>query len=58
MGGAWGLGEKHGGIQKYTLAATEWSWGCKAQPREYSQEYCHNRVWCQMGARSIRVITQ
>ena len=33
-GGSWGMGEKGEGIQKYKLAVTQQSWGCKAQYRE------------------------
>ena len=35
--GAWGLGGKGEGSEKYRLVVTKESWGCKVQHRKYSQ---------------------
>ena len=52
-----GLGEKGEGIKKYRLIVIKQSWECEVQHREYSQQYCNNYVWCQVGTRIIREIT-
>ena len=53
------VGEGLGGWVKMVegLRSTNW-WlqSSKVQPREYSQQCCHNCVWSQKGARFIRMI--
>ena len=45
-----GLGGKGEGIGTYTLVVTKRSQGWRAQHRKWSQSYCSNYVWCQVGA--------
>ena len=47
--GGGGMGKKGKGVEKYKLIVTKESWGIKVQHKEYSQQYCDNCVWCQVG---------
>ena len=52
--GGWGMGTKG---EKVQINSHKQSRGGKVQHREYSQQYCNNYAWCQVGTGNTRGTT-